>query len=295
MWTRERRADWKVLMTRAVRSLCVSVAVGSIAVVTGCATLTGGARLRAAADFSCPASEVTATAIGAGGVRASGCGQVATYVCIEDRAGRVTCERESEIASLAPPRSDESVMRALAIARPALDACLPPGETRIRFTLDPSGAVTHAWPSDPAGRTASACVTGAFHGVRVDERAAEARTATVRLSPRRGATTVIAGAEDPQIEAGPSTSPASATDARDAEGSLRAALSRRRSAILACVGTDSVALSIAYTALGDLSIGLRGALAGSDEEECVRAALSDVRMEPAPGTAGSLIHAVTAD
>lgn len=270
------------------------VAIVLVLLLAGCATLADSARIRAAADFSCPASEVTVSGIGAGAVRARGCGQTATYVCRGGWGAPALCVHDDDATRAVgsgPPRSDESMMRALAVARVALDECLPPGATRIRFTVDETGAVTYAAVADAETGGPTACIESSFRGVRIDEPAAAARTATVRVMPRQPSAATIASAEEGPIEAPSSDAPRD--EGTGHETSLRAAVTMRRAAILACVGVETAALAIAYTAAGDLSISLRGSLAGSDEEECVQAALADVRMDPAPGAAGSLIHAVT--
>lgn len=59
-----------------------------MASLTGCG---GGLRARAASEFGCQPEDVTITRLGAGGYRAFGCGQSATYVCTTTNV----CIRES--------------------------------------------------------------------------------------------------------------------------------------------------------------------------------------------------------
>jgi hypothetical protein len=171
--------------------------VGSIMVLAGCATL--AAPLRAASGCSCPSSLVTSASIGAG-ARVSACEHAAADLGI-DRSGRL-----GEALAAAAPRSTESLMRALAIARPALDECLPRGMTRIRFTMDRTGLVTRASALDTSSECVGECVTRAFQDVRIDEPAGYPRTMTVRISAR-GRMRVILLADDAHVVGAPEPTP----------------------------------------------------------------------------------------
>jgi len=64
-----------------------------------------------------------------------------------------------------------------------------------------------------------------------------------------------------------------------------------RVAILACVSAPVVALTIEWSAEGSIVAHLRDG-AGTPAESCVRAVLASERLDPAPGTAGALLHVV---
>jgi hypothetical protein len=55
------------------------------------------AKARAANDLKCADEQVTVANIGGTSYRATGCGQEATYNCVQaDQAGHVTCQREEQ-------------------------------------------------------------------------------------------------------------------------------------------------------------------------------------------------------
>jgi hypothetical protein len=78
-----------------------------------------------------------------------------------------------------------------------------------------------------------------------------------------------------------------------AEAELRAALDARSGAILACTGTPSAVLELRAEADGPMTLALRGALAGSPEEGCVRSAVGPLE-RPGGFGAGVLVHLVGA-
>jgi hypothetical protein len=68
-----------------MRTALVLIAL-SAAFVTGCTTTMGTARTRAANDFGCAEDRIQVTDIGGTSYRASGCGQSATYDCVQSTA-----------------------------------------------------------------------------------------------------------------------------------------------------------------------------------------------------------------
>ncbi len=100
-------------------------------------------------------------------------------------------------------------------------------------------------------------------------------------TPTRSASTPAAPA--------PSASP----EQQAAEAALRAALDARAAAILACTGTNGAVVELRAEAEGPLAVTLRGALAGSPEEGCVRSAVGALERPPALG-AGTVVHLVEA-
>lgn len=55
-----------------------------------------------------------------------------------------------------------------------------------------------------------------------------------------------------------------------------------------------VGVTASWTAEGVLSVALRGASASTPEDACVAAVFAGLRIDPAPATDGSLVHAVVA-
>jgi hypothetical protein len=84
---------------------------------------------------------------------------------------------------------------------------------------------------------------------------------------------------------------AGAADAAAIEVRIRAGLDARREDVLACVGRERVAVRVTYDGEGAVRITLQGALEGSPEEGCVRAALEGVRV-PGTGASGAVVHLV---
>ena len=72
------------------------------------------------------------------------------------------------------------------------------------------------------------------------------------------------------------------------EAGLRSALDAHKADILGCVGTARASLSVRYSE-GKATVSLRGKLAGTDEEGCVRHVTGALRAPPGDG---SLIHVV---
>jgi hypothetical protein len=88
---------------------------------------------------------------------------------------------------------------------------------------------------------------------------------------------------------GPTTAPA--TDSPQAT-ELRAAVEAQSTAILACVDTPPVGMSLTLAVDGSVSVRLTGARAGTNEEVCVRNVLAGLRAQTAPRAAETIIHVV---
>ncbi len=110
--------------------------------------------------------------------------------------------------------------------------------------------------------------------------AAEQTTQTARSEAEPRATAV-----DDSLPRTTATADSSAATA------AREAIRTRTASVLACMGSDAVALEVTWTAEGALDASLRGALRGTEEEACVRAAIADLTIT-APGTPGRVLHAV---
>lgn len=265
--------------------------VGLAICLPACSSAMIGVRARFAAEMECRQSDVEVRDLTNRAFRATGCGRTAVYVSSCDGFGcfGAIIVRNSDVsasaptpqstspASRQPERSDESVRRLLALAHDPIDACLSdPGPQRVEITVNELGRVSHVRALD-ASREVNACIATALRDVSVEDRARAPRTFTFTAHAPRAS----AGDEVP-------VAPTS-----DADTTLRALLDQHRAPVLACVGTPSVAIAASFTADGAVTVALRGPLAGSQEESCVQAALRTIRLDPAPGAPGSLLHAVT--
>jgi hypothetical protein len=61
-----------------------------------CITMEGVAHTRAANDLRCPEDKIVMTNIGGSSFRATGCGQEATYNCIQSSQNSLACVREEQ-------------------------------------------------------------------------------------------------------------------------------------------------------------------------------------------------------
>jgi hypothetical protein len=102
--------------------------------------------------------------------------------------------------------------------------------------------------------------------------------------PSRGAPAIL----DALLEA--SSPSAVATDDTAVENAARALADARRDAILACTDGSAVAVTVTWSATGDVGFSLTGTRAGTAADGCVRAAARGARIDPPPTTAGSLLH-----
>jgi hypothetical protein len=71
-------------------------AVGAL--LSGCVTMQGTAKTRAANDLKCPEEQIAVVNIGGSSYRATGCGQEATYNCIQSSESTLACAREEQKA-----------------------------------------------------------------------------------------------------------------------------------------------------------------------------------------------------
>ncbi len=68
-----------------------------LALATGaCVTMSGVAQTRAANDLKCPEDQITVANIGGSSFRATGCGQEATYNCVQSSQNTLACVREEQ-------------------------------------------------------------------------------------------------------------------------------------------------------------------------------------------------------
>ena len=68
-----------------------------LALATGaCVTMAGVAQTRAANDLKCPEDQIAIANIGGSSFRATGCGQEATYNCVQSSQSTLACVREEQ-------------------------------------------------------------------------------------------------------------------------------------------------------------------------------------------------------
>ena len=84
-------------MTRTVASLASLAFVAlALSTATGCVTMAGIAKTRASNDLRCSEDQIVVANIGGSSYRASGCGQEATYNCIQSSESTLACVREEQ-------------------------------------------------------------------------------------------------------------------------------------------------------------------------------------------------------
>lgn len=79
---------------RSAASLSLTL---SLALALGaCVTMPGVARTRASNDLRCPEDQIVVQNIGGSSYRATGCGQEATYNCVQSSENTLACVREEQ-------------------------------------------------------------------------------------------------------------------------------------------------------------------------------------------------------
>lgn len=68
----------------------------ALSTMTGCVTMAGTAKTRAANDLRCSEEKIVVANIGGSSYRATGCGQEATYNCIQSSESTLACVREDQ-------------------------------------------------------------------------------------------------------------------------------------------------------------------------------------------------------
>ncbi len=80
-------------MTKSLASIALFTLVSSL---TGCVTMAGIAKTRASNDLRCAEDQIVVANIGGSSYRATGCGQEATYNCIQSSESTLACVREDQ-------------------------------------------------------------------------------------------------------------------------------------------------------------------------------------------------------
>lgn len=219
---------------------------------------------RGSVAMSCPRRVMGSSYSGGGGVVVNGCGQSQSYTCARAHAAAV-CSPDGPVTGtyVAP------LAEGLVVAGPDRDqilavvaSCgLAPGEHIV---------VTIGAPGDVLRAATSACAQDAL------------RRHTFAARPDAEVVEVVV----------PSLTPAPASTAAGPEVLARAIVDSLRDSILLCNGGAPIAVVAEWTADGALTVHLPDAHAGSAEDGCVRATAAGMRIDPAPGAAGTVLHAL---
>jgi hypothetical protein len=83
-----------------MKTLAVSLSIPVLSLALfGCATMEGTVQTRASNDMKCPEERIAVANIGGTSYRATGCGQEATYNCMQStQQGAIACVREEQKA-----------------------------------------------------------------------------------------------------------------------------------------------------------------------------------------------------
>lgn len=240
----------------------MTVALATTACGSASEALGRAAMQRASTDLTC--TELDYEAIGAGGVVVHGCGRQLTYTCISTARGPIVCTPEGQARGYVAPPALPADPRGIV---PAVASCdLSPG-SEILVVIGVEGdllrfEVVGATPAQQA------C----------------ARDAVASLHIPGGSDATSITVTTPSVAAPPPTP-------SDVEPRVRALIDGARAGIVACMGGPTAVVG-EWAADGSLSVHLPAGRAGSAEDGCVRAAAQGLRVDPAPGASGSVLHAV---
>jgi hypothetical protein len=240
------------------------------------------ARLRGSAALACPDRALGARYLGGGGVVIEGCGMTQSYTCtttIVATRHDVVCQPDGPPsgthvdapAEQAPASDSADVGR----ARAAIARCGLAPETTVAIYVGVEGDLLRV--EEPRGESDRACIDEALRGVTFATRS-DAELVTFPVAPPA-----------PAAAPAPVTPP---TPDAGTETAARRAIDAMHDAILACTGGAAIAVVGDWTDDGALTIHLPDARAGTAEDGCVRAAAAGARVDPAPGQAGSVLHAL---
>jgi hypothetical protein len=230
---------------------------------------------RSTAALGC--AQVVVTPVGGNGYVAQGCGLAQSYTCMRQARGfhyEVTC---------VPDGAPIAVAASTVVVPPAPLALTPTDEQIVRAAGTSCGVVRGALQLEIA-------TTGTIQSAALDSEASsdvgQCIAAALRASSFAPSAAPRAGTVPLDASAVPSTSPTIA------EIAARAIVDEQRDVILACSSATAVGVVASWTADGHVSLALSGALTGTPEDGCVRALVVGTAIAPAPGTPGSVLHAV---
>lgn len=260
-----------------------------VALLGGCGGIAGHVADVAARQHDCPRDRVRVeSSAGHWTYWVSVCGRRRLYSAADSRVEDITSTVSSDGRVTAgtplPPRptpptwSGHEVDEFRDVTVAGVMACFPADRAavRVRATVSSRGAVTYSRVVSAATASEQACVRDYLAGATGAAVADRSRTADIEYTR----------AAIPAPRATPSAATPAAADP------VRAAVDGRRAAVLACVGGATVVCELTVAGDGSISVALRGDLAGTPEEGCVRAALAGI-YAPAPATPGVVLHPVS--
>ena len=257
---------------------------------------------RAAQDLRCPPADQRVIEIDERTRVVEGCGRSATYVdsCAYGTApagSRLHLERctwilNSDIetmpqgggagyAEVEPARLAEAAAVADQVA-----GCRTHATQRmdLELTLDAEGRVTE-FRGPIATSDEEACIGAVLAALRVQSVMPLPGRARATFPPPSVASPTQRSEDGSQGGTGSMDATANPDDVPpvDVDTWIRDMLTRQRDAVLACAGTSTLAVSLTLSPPRRLAVALRGDLAGSPEEECIR---DVVRSESPPAVRG---------
>ncbi|MFO0684138.1 MAG: hypothetical protein U0234_18945 [Sandaracinus sp.] len=238
------------------------------------------ARARARVALRCPDESLTIAEIGGGGMDALGCGLHQTYTCVAaGRQGVVCAPDGAPTGHYEPPPptpTGDGGPEGVRVLEAAA-TCALPAYTAVRVGIGVNGDLL-ALTVDPPGPEGE-CLEQRLREIRFETRPdLEYVEVSIPPAPSDAAPTEIIP---------PATPTTTSVDAL-----ARARVDGLRDAILACTSGAATAVIAEWAADGALTVRLPDAHAGTPEDGCVRAAASGARLDPAPGTSGSVLHPV---
>lgn len=259
-------------------------------VLVGCASTVSVVQQRASSDLHCPRERIGVTEIGGHGYRAVGCGRARSYTCA--RSGSVTCTGDTDVETVPEAPAGRGAVAgedaASALSRTthaAVRGCIEdPGLTlALLVEIGPEGTVRPLEIQQRVSAREAGCISAVARGADGTPWPGSGQH-LLTYAPGAPAPAPVTSA--PEVVAEPSAPPGEPP-------TLRARVDAHRAAVLACVPGAAVALALEWAADGTIVAHLRDR-PGSVEEGCVRAVLATERLDPPPGSAGSLLHVVEA-
>jgi hypothetical protein len=264
--------------------------------------------------------------LGAGLVEVRGCGYRVRYVCA---GGLCVREREERRATSAPPRraragsrssTNRSAERADGVqvgrdgdGHRAVRFALRYGDAQLVFLGVPAEDRDHlrVQARDGSDRPLAGCASYQLHG-RGHTVAVSATSGRLPVDELRSVASTLFGVDlcgrqlrvfergqqqlaellesfDSIAASAPAASPPPA-EGGEPEPTIRARLDDRKAALLACLGGEPGAVTVRWTAAGELTVRVMGQDEGSPVHGCVRSALGQLTLVATE--AGELLHAI---
>jgi hypothetical protein len=241
----------------------------SAVALLGCGGATQRAlRTRAASDLQCAEADVSVVETGAHGYRAWGCGRERRYTC-----RGTLCQGDSAVVTLPAPTRVGGEDPATALVRAT--------HAQMRECVHGSSDITLDVDVSPEGE---------IRPLEIHERLSPHEGHCISTVAHGASSATWAGAGRLTLRYGESPPPTPAEPEQPFDPAVvRASIDARRAMITACAPGAPIALEVEWSAEGAIAVRLRDR-PGSAEEGCVQAVLATERIEPAPGTSGTLLH-----